>query len=355
MIRIIAASSDDASKPMIPRPRLLQAIGLSFTSLLVLLAASEPPASPEWTRLQAMPRAERQRLWENLQRFDKLRPADQEIARELDRRIAAIDNPGLKAHYLSVLRRYHLWFEGLPQARRDELLKASPDNRMALVSKFLGEPKTQAKAAGPLLLLQIADLSMFSPVEVAIISKVWQKLGPEGRADLEKLPLPQLRNRLALRGARSDVTAEGLLPPGYNEAEWRAELEKRPQRLFRHDQIAKKKELSEEMKRHLALNLYFLEHPPKAVSEANLAQFLSQLPNVVRSSFDIFTPDEAKRRLTISYRLVYRDDEIPAPPKPGAAATGKPQPGVPPSPAPPRPAEKKAPGPPAGSAPVVPL
>ena len=52
-------------------------------------------------------------------------------------------------------------------------------------------------------------------------------------------------------------------------------------------------------------NYYFVEHPPAKVSPDNLLQFDRALPVWLRNGFDTLPPEEARRRLTILYRLVY--------------------------------------------------
>jgi hypothetical protein len=55
-----------------------------------------------------------------------------------------------------------------------------------------------------------------------------------------------------------------------------------------------------------AVNLYFLEQPPPPrVDPERLAQFLAAMPPWIRATFDAYPADEARRRLTLAYRLVY--------------------------------------------------
>jgi hypothetical protein len=320
-------------------------IGLSLVLAATLFVAADQAIDPAWMRLEALPQAERLRLWENLQRFDKLARGDQNAVKELDRRVAEIDNAEQKAHYLSVMRRYHLWFDRLPEAKRDELLKSAPDDRMARVSQIMAEQKAAGRAGSPLHLLpRIADLGAFSPVDMAMIYRTWQGMNPAERADLEKLPPPQFRNQISRRSSKSDVTPAELLPAKYKEADWVAKVEKHP-RFLRVDSITKgKAALRDEKRRHMALNLYFLEHPPKAVSDAHLAQFLNEFPAVVRSTFDVFPPEEIKRRLSTSYRMVFPNDEIP-PPRKGVPAGAANHPAVKPGPVPAPPTNPASPNP----------
>ena len=73
--------------------------------------------------------------------------------------------------------------------------------------------------------------------------------------------------------------------------------------------------------RRLAINLYFLEQPaPRPVDPQRLAQFFAAMPPWVRTSFDSYTADEARRRLTLVYRLLFPKDEF-KPARPGASVS----------------------------------
>ena len=62
-------------------------------------------------------REQRQRLVENLQKFDLVYSADQQRAlRDLDRRINELE-PARQAQYLAALRRYHNWLDELARYR----------------------------------------------------------------------------------------------------------------------------------------------------------------------------------------------------------------------------------------------
>ena len=73
--------------------------------------------------------------------------------------------------------------------------------------------------------------------------------------------------------------------------------------------------------RRLAINLYFLEQPtPRPVDPQRLAQFFAAMPPWVRTSFDSYTADEARRRLTLVYRLLFPKDEF-KPARPGTSVS----------------------------------
>jgi hypothetical protein len=287
---------------------------LVASALLLVGADSEPDL--DLARLEAMPLEERRRLWETLQRFDRLKASDQKLAREIDRRIAEIENPSQKAHYLRVMRRYHLWLEALPETKRDAILKSAPDARMALVSKFMAEERNATKALPALLPLQIADMGGFPAVDVALIYKLWQGLGAQERAGFEALPPQQFRNQISRQVVKAGLSPKDVLPAEYQENSWVTQIENVQQRP-----LAKAK-VFDQAKRHLALNLYFLKNPPKPVPAPNLMQFVNELPATVRSTYDIFPPEEARRRLTVAYRLVFPTGEIKPPSRPPASPGG---------------------------------
>jgi hypothetical protein len=88
-----------------------------------------------------------------------------------------------------------------------------------------------------------------------------------------------------------------------------------------------------EIFRRLAANLYFVDNPPKPVTPDRLAAFLAAYPAWIQSTFLGCAPDEARRRLTIVYRLVFPyPDEIkpaakapaPAPGERAATSSGRP-------------------------------
>ena len=56
----------------------------------------------------------------------------------------------------------------------------------------------------------------------------------------------------------------------------------------------------------LAGNYFWIENPPEKVEPSNLFRFLSALPKGISESITYLPPEEARRRLTILYRLLYR-------------------------------------------------
>jgi hypothetical protein len=61
----------------------------------------------------------------------------------------------------------------------------------------------------------------------------------------------------------------------------------------------------EKARRRIATSYHFLEKPPAAVNPVHLMRFEAALPPWYRGQFDHLPPEEARRRLTILYRLIY--------------------------------------------------
>jgi hypothetical protein len=324
---------------------------LLSASALVLVGAGFS-RSPGLDRLSSIPRSEREKLWENLARFDRLPPAQQAAIRELDRRLRELDDPAQRDRYFQVLRDYHVWASRLPSEKRDRLRKGPVDDRMALVQRFWSESEPLQR---PLpLVLQIVDVGDTSPRELATIYRLWTKLTPAERSQLEQVPLARRSAQLATLAKTHEVSTEVDLPPEFDEAEWvrtlrarlREERKNGPEEDAWINKIQSRKaaralpqskqlangnspedryaELRPEIFRRMALNLYFLEHPPARVSPDRLEQFVAGLPTWALAGFDAFPPAEARRRIAVVYRLLF-----PAPaeiPSAGHSPAGQPVP-----------------------------
>jgi len=91
--------------------------------------------------------------------------------------------------------------------------------------------------------------------------------------------------------------------------------EKRPALLL--DDLKKKADPRRpQILRRQAINFYFLDKKQAAVNPDRLAAFVAAFPPFIQTSFEQFPPDEARRRLTIVYRLVFPPGEEmkPVPP-----------------------------------------
>jgi hypothetical protein len=307
--------------------------GLAVISALatVLVAAADPQLS--WSRLKAMPPAERQRLLENLKKFDLLyTPEQQRSLREIDRRINELE-PERRDSYLAALRRYHNWLGRLADNKRDELNAKPPAERLELVKRLVKDnPVPRAQTP---LFLRITDLGDYSPFELAAFFKIWQVLPPDQQQTIENAPGPNRRGALLSRGESKKMPSE-ITPPDFAEPHWIRRVETdlrqlRPAVLTMFEKMKKNNDSRvPEIYRRLAANSYFVDNPPKPVSPDRLADFLAAYPGWIQSTFMGYSPDEARRRLTIVYRLVfpYPEEMKPAAkapvPKPGARANPAP-------------------------------
>jgi len=309
--------------------RLLHVLGLPAISALatILIAAASDP-DRNWVRLRAFPGEQRKKLVETLKKFDLLYTREQQQAlRDLDQRINELE-PAMQLEYFAVLRRYHNWLNRLPDKKQDELRDKPPGERLSLVRKLVVEypvPKLTT-----VRFLQITDLGDYSPFELAALFKIWQDLTQEQRRPIERLAaLPKRHEALFKLGTDQDIPRE-IKPSEFDDKHWVSQFEtfahaKRPALLF--NELKKKQEsLRSEILRRQAINYYFLENRPlpHAVAPERLADFLAAFPPWLQSAFDPYPPDEARRRLTIVYRLVFpfpaEMKASPRPPSPPAGA-----------------------------------
>jgi hypothetical protein len=282
--------------------------GLAGISTLatILVAAADPDLA--WGRLKAMPPEERQRLLDNVKKFDLIySPEQQRSLREIDRRINELE-PDRQASFLAALRRYHNWLSRLPDNKRDELSATATTERLAVVKKLVKDhPVPRAQTP---LFLRITDLGDYSPFELAAFFKIWQVLTADQKQQIEKMPGPNRRGALLAKGEAKQVPGE-ITPADFAEPHWirRAETDLhklRPAVLAMFQKMKKNGEpRAAEIYRRLAANSYFVDNPPKPVTPDRLDAFLAAYPGWIQASFLGYPPDEAQRRLTIVYRLVF--------------------------------------------------
>jgi hypothetical protein len=291
----------------------------------ILLAAVDPERN--MARIKAMPTEERQRLVDNLRKFDLVYvPREQQAVRELDRRLDELE-PDRKVQYFAVLRRYHNWLNKLPDVKRDEIIATAPGERMALIKKLLVD--NPVPRADTPQFLKVTDMGDYSPFELAAIYKIWQILTPEQRQQVDRMVNPLNRRNFFSKVAERKNVPREIVPPDFAEPSWVTRMQgflqkTRPGILRAVEDVEKRKKdvAATEFVRRLAINHYFAENPVSAVTPERLAQFLAGYPNWVQSTFDSYPPDEARRRLTIAYRLVFpQGEEIPPAKKKAAGAS----------------------------------
>ncbi|WP_406701305.1 hypothetical protein V5E97_26570 [Singulisphaera sp. Ch08] len=286
-------------------PHLL--IGLALT---ILAGAGE---DENWQRLRSMPREQRVILAEKIREFDRLDRHEKAAIRTLDEKLATLP-PLERANYHAVLRRYHLWLQTLSENERTQLLEAkAPKDKLALIAKLRDKQGQDVDQAPTYLLFQLADLRGRSPFEVAQMLRFWFTLTPVERAEIEKLGPRDRMKRLLELSRQAKIGPLPQLTPK-EEAETAKQLDAKLQaKGWLRNQLNKDSEKQAIDRRRLVNNYYFVANPPKPVSAANLLRFETAMPSWIRTTFDHLAPEEARRRLTILYRLIYRDGkEIPA-------------------------------------------
>jgi hypothetical protein len=304
----------------------------------MLVAATVDPSGGNWDRLRALPPEARQRLVENLQKFDLLYSSEQQRSlRDLDRRINELD-PTQQVQYLATAHRYHNWLSSLPETKQDELKAKSPGERMDLIKQLVKvHPVPRASTAR---FLQFVDVGDYSPFELAVIYQIWQTMSAAERQRVEKmLPVPRRKRFLGKEEAKK-IAAE-FDRHAFNEAESARELEAfaatHKGAFFLQELKNSEDGRPQEVLRRQAINLHFLneKHRPKPVDPDRLDDFLASFPPWLRSCFDHHSPDEARRRLTVVYRLVFppgheiKQGSRPANPPAGARISPAPSRGTP--------------------------
>ena len=268
-----------------------------------------------------MPREQRLLLSAKLKEFDALSPAEQAEVREFDRTLAAEPESEREGYY-AVLRRYHLWVRSLPESQRERLNATPPEKRMAMVAKLRAEEQQETPRDS---LIQLADFGSVSPFDLARRIKIWMSLNEAQKSAVSKLPEGERRPRLQELGKELKIGPIGR--PSVKES---TEIYERAIQMPRYawfksleskKQDPKKTEIRKqaELKHRLVDHHYFVEHPSGKVRPDNLLLFDRALPRWVRDGFDSLPPEEARRRLTILYRLVFPEGtEI----KPSGSAKG---------------------------------
>jgi hypothetical protein len=316
--------------------------------LICIMGTFATPAragEPEnWERLRAMPRERRVALAENMKQFDALSHAERTAIREMDERIAQLP-PAEQVHYRDLLRRYHLWVQGLTEAQRELVRYGKSDKeRMAAVSKLRkARPGTLAKRGATPLSVQLAPVAFIPSVELGRAIRNWLELPPAKRANAEKLAPIQFMNQMGALKPDSGPSPMEISEADENVLikELEAELTRARQapivmkyQLEKAGKNDSEKVAAKQARRNrlqVIENYYFVKHPPQKVDAENLLRFSRAVPNWVRAALTALPADEARRRLAILYRLAYpHPGEMPspkAPEKPAPAkkdATGKP-------------------------------
>jgi hypothetical protein len=358
------------------RPARVLTVILCAVATIVSIGAADQ-AKEALAVLRSMSVEERNQLEAKLNRFEQVAsPEQQKAIRALDERIAAMPEEEGR-HYLSVLRRYHNWLGSLPETVRTTLLSRPVSERIAQIASLSN--RHTIPPGGPPRWLRLTDGGMVSLLDLAAILKVWREMTPEERREVESPPPGRRRLEMLLRNARGKRALREVHPAGFDEAEWTTKAESglkeiAPQDPELIDAMAKLKAETSRLKaesgksksdieaafekarhnrlRREAIHLYFQEHPPRPVDPGNLLRFRAAMPPWIQAAFDSLPPDEARRRLSTIYRLVYPDgefkEEVGGKPKPAPVVErgpGPARPSSPPGSSPGRPREPAVPKP----------
>jgi hypothetical protein len=311
-----------------------------ISAAVVLLAAVAFDSEGNWARLRTLPDHRRAKLVENVKKFDLLytRPQQQSL-RELDRKINELPGES-RSQYLDVLNRYHNWLNQLPENKQDELSALEPADRMVAVKKLIRDYPISKPATSRFL--KRINLGEYSPIELASLFMIWQGCSLAQRREIERLPAIPKRHEVMTKLAETHRVAHDVTVPGFDEAgaiQRFEEFARSNRPMLLPTELRKKKEgiaaeAARDILRRQAINYYFSEHQPKSVTPERLSEFLAAFPPWLQSAFDPHLPEEAQRRLTVVYRLVFpHPAEIKSTQKAASGAPGARPPTAQPSPA----------------------
>ena len=267
--------------------------------------------------LETLPRNRRESLATNLAEFDRLGREEQGSIRRLDETIAATE-PVEQARFRSLLHHYHLWFQGLTDEQRTQLLATTDLNeRFQLARKFRLAENAGSKREGPRIArIRTGEFGLVGPFTAAQWLKVWHDLTPERRAEIAKNPPGKIREELTLAAKRMKIRLDRFSPD--QEKVFTEQLETDPEfqpvielmlrkveRSFQQGDASKKADLTQNKFEHpLAEFRYFEEHRPKPVDPARLERFASWCPDWFHLMTDSLSADDARDFYTILYRLI---------------------------------------------------
>ena len=296
--------------------------------------------------LETLPRNRRETLAANLAQFDRLEPEEQASIRRLDATIASTD-PIEQARFLALLHHYHLWFQGLTDDQRSQLLAITNlDERFQLARKFrladnAGPKRDGIRIAG----IRTGEFGLIGPIKAAQWLKVWHDLTPEKRAVLAKYPPMKLREELTLAAKSLKVRVDRF--PTDQEKVYTEKLEADPEfqpiiepmlrkveQLLRKGDLEKRVDNAQKKFEHpLAEFRYFDDHRPKPVDPAKLERFAAWCPEWFHLMTDSLSAEDAREFYTILYRLIPTvaeniepDKPSKTPPAPASRPTAGPKP-----------------------------
>jgi hypothetical protein len=182
------------------------------------------------------------------------------------------------------------------------------------------------------LVLRYSDFGDFSPYELADQVKTWQALGPAHKAEISRLPEGQRNARLERLMTQLNVAPVPRPAPADEEATIKRVFKRSGVSAFLTNKKIGERIGEAKARSRIADHLRFIETPPPRVTTENLSRFAASLPPWIRALDDPLPPDEARRRLTVLYRLLYPSPAEYVEPKaapPPAVKAVVPQPAVP--------------------------
>lgn len=298
-------------------------------ALLVALVAAgvRGDDSDDFRRLEQMPRERRAALAANLAEFDRLPDTERIAIRRLDRDLERRDEVD-RARIRELLRRYHLWVNGLPADQRQALRAAGPaEARMALVRQIL-QKQAGTAAVAPVRVagLRIGEFGLLGPQELASLLQTWNKLPDDRRKALAPLRGGKLLAALRVEAARLKLAPPPLPPEVAREFAPRVEADPTLKQIPGVARPAEPEKAAARPGSPYAEFLYHEDprHRPRAVTPARLAQFAAACPAWLLAMTDPLAPDDARAYLAAVYRATYPfPGEIPD--KPAPTATAAPQ------------------------------
>lgn len=291
-------------------------VSLAFLGTLVLTASSPRTEDGNWDRLRSMPLERRAHLHSQLKAFDLLTNVEKESVRSLDRKLAAEPEED-RGNYYEVLRRYHLWVESLPESKREELNATPPNKRLALVSKIRTEQSATGRRESTYF--QLAEIRNISPYNVAELVKIWLELTPAEQAAVSKVADNERRPKLLQLGREKKIASVTKPNHAAMELTFDHAIKRFPELKKQSDELVKV-QFKEGFKHRVADHYAFLENPPAKVKPEQLLLFDRAIPSWVRSGLEPLPPDEARRRLTILYRIIFPAGTEMKPKAPARAA-----------------------------------
>lgn len=313
----------------------------SLALAVVVLGAG--PAGAEldgWRRLAVMPLSQRQRLAENLKRFDALSPSQQRAIESLDAAVNGLSEVEQQRH-VNLLNKYHIWLSNQPPGTRERLASLEPSVRLKAVEEERSkqrERRDSMRGRAGLVAdqIQVSALVTESMRVSAIETRLWFMLEPDQRKTILAKANPRDQRRQLQEIVEADAKLQAARQAlgqdlGVDLKELREAALRKLDRAKRPN-LNKNGPLMQELQRVAELKRFVRNQTPAPTSARNLERFDQSMPPWVRESMDSLPPDAAQTRLRLLYRLVFPSpDELPEPKVEPKAGNDKGQPTVDPN------------------------